>query len=1108
MNKLFGIPMTNIMWVLLALFAVSMAGIAAIYISNRTMFRMGLRNIPRRGTQTALVVVGLMLSTLIITAAFTTGDSLDYSFTKSSFDSLQRTDLALDFEGGSGAGVANQSAVQFSGGGKFYVSDGLTANLETEFKDDRDIAGFLPFIFEGAPALNPNTRLSEPRITLAGIDPARLSALGGLRLANGSRADLGALGENRAFISKTAAKKLDARAGDTITVYARDIAWPVAIVGVVEDEIASGVLAVGNSDEAGGLAMAIPSAQRILGTPGEINAITVALTGGVRDAYKNSDGAAGRLGTYLTSDAGRQAVGLGDLNVKVEKTKEDTVKQAEQVGNLFTTLFLVFGLFSIAAGILLIFMIFVMLAAERKAEMGMARAVGAKRGNLVQMFVSEGMAYNVMAGAVGAALGVGAAFALVVGGIKALLGSDGSFLAAHVTPRSLIISYCLGVVLTFITVLISSMRVSRLNIVAAIRGTDDAKGREPKRRTNWTWVILGIPALVVPPLGLYWLLRKGFGLPAAWVWGPLGLASGGLLMALGQSSGKLFPFALGISLLPLSVAALARYYHAPSRLTWTVVGGLLAVYWLLPANVHDRLFGKLDGNIEMFVLSGIMIVIGFTLLIVFNARLLTTLFGGAGTGGARAYAIPGGLGVGAVAAMIVGILLGDSGDGLGQLLYLFAALLVMAAAVAVAAVRFPHLAPALKMGIAYPIDNRFRTGMTIAMFSLIVFSIVVMSTLSANFSTIFAGDEGRGGWDVVAETSRGNPVDDLRAELASEGSFDVSAITATGRVTATEGAQEVRQVGQGDAWEVYPVRAGEDQFFAVSDTKLDKRATGYDSDRAVFEAVRTGTNLALIDALPTLTGNVGGPDYWTVKGLKAGEKQFEPFQVEVRDPVTGRASVVTVVGVLSSKIPTSVVIGIYTNERTYAGVFGAPDYRVNYLRLAAGTDGEAAAKGIKAAMLTKGVQAFSIEERIDSQLRQNRGFFRIFQAFMGLGLLVGIAAVGVIAFRSVVERRQQIGMLRAIGYQRGSVALTFLLESSFIALMGILSGVVGAAILARNLLTSDSFTETNTSGFSFFIPWTEVIVFVVIAYVFALLLTWWPSRGASRVPIAEALRYE
>jgi putative ABC transport system permease protein len=141
-------------------------------------------------------------------------------------------------------------------------------------------------------------------------------------------------------------------------------------------------------------------------------------------------------------------------------------------------------------------------------------------------------------------------------------------------------------------------------------------------------------------------------------------------------------------------------------------------------------------------------------------------------------------------------------------------------------------------------------------------------------------------------------------------------------------------------------------------------------------------------------------------------------------------------------------------------------------------------------------------------MRLGRGFNRIFQAFMGLGLFVGIAALGVIAFRSVVERRQQIGMLRALGYQRGTVALTFVLESSFVALMGILSGVVGAAILARNLFNSDAFTGTSRTGFSFFIPWGEVVVFVAIAYLCALLMTWWPSRGAARVPVAEALRYE
>ena len=49
MDALFGIPMQTIMFVLLAVFAVSMLTMAWIFLSNRVMFKMGLRNLPRRG---------------------------------------------------------------------------------------------------------------------------------------------------------------------------------------------------------------------------------------------------------------------------------------------------------------------------------------------------------------------------------------------------------------------------------------------------------------------------------------------------------------------------------------------------------------------------------------------------------------------------------------------------------------------------------------------------------------------------------------------------------------------------------------------------------------------------------------------------------------------------------------------------------------------------------------------------------------------------------------------------------------------------------------------------------------------------------------------------
>jgi putative ABC transport system permease protein len=196
---------------------------------------------------------------------------------------------------------------------------------------------------------------------------------------------------------------------------------------------------------------------------------------------------------------------------------------------------------------------------------------------------------------------------------------------------------------------------------------------------------------------------------------------------------------------------------------------------------------------------------------------------------------------------------------------------------------------------------------------------------------------------------------------------------------------------------------------------------------------------------------------------------------------------------------------VYVNTGAYEEIFGPPAFDRAFVRLASGVDSEDAARAVESSLATNGVQVQSIRQLIDDASAQDRAFTRMFQGFMALGLFVGIAALGVIAFRSVVERRQQIGMLRAIGYQTETVTLTFILESSFVALMGILAGVVGGVIVSRNLFTTGQFSG---EGVDFTMPWGEVLVFILLAFVVSLFMTWWPSRSASHVPVADALRYE
>ena len=74
---------------------------------------------------------------------------------------------------------------------------------------------------------------------------------------------------------------------------------------------------------------------------------------------------------------------------------------------------------------------------------------------------------------------------------------------------------------------------------------------------------------------------------------------------------------------------------------------------------------------------------------------------------------------------------------------------------------------------------------------------------------------------------------------------------------------------------------------------------------------------------------------------------------------------------------------------------------------------------------------------LDDAVGASMLFIRLIQGFMALGLVVGVAALGVISARAVVERRQQIGMLRAIGFQPEMIRRTLLAETSIVAFTAI-----------------------------------------------------------------------
>jgi putative ABC transport system permease protein len=218
------------------------------------------------------------------------------------------------------------------------------------------------------------------------------------------------------------------------------------------------------------------------------------------------------------------------------------------------------------------------------------------------------------------------------------------------------------------------------------------------------------------------------------------------------------------------------------------------------------------------------------------------------------------------------------------------------------------------------------------------------------------------------------------------------------------------------------------------------------------------------------------------------------------------AQTVQVIGVIAQD-ETLAGKGIWLGRKALTRVVGeVVNPTAFYIKVAKGADVHTVAQAVERSFLNNAVNATVLAESFAQAQALTRGILQLFQGFMGLGLLVGIAALGVISTRSVVERRQQVGMLRAIGFKPYMVALTFLLESSFIALTGIGVGASVGTLLGAALVSTSY--ETLADGRLFGIPWAALGLIILIAYGSSLLTTLLPALQASRIYPAEALRYE
>ena len=683
MKSLFGIPVDTLLVVLVLMFLVGVAVMGVAALRNRVMFKVALRNIPRRRAQSVLIVVGLMLATLLFSASFATGDTLAHSIRVQTLETIGMVDEVV------------RSDLRDDSGRRAYFDAGVAGEI-AEALAGAPVDGTMPAIVESVPAVVVGANRSEPSLTVYGVDDRGLDAFDPpMDVDTGARLSVDNLRADELLVSSEAAADLGVSTGDEVALFFSFRPTRLRVAGVYERG--------GNAAELVSAMAPLSNLQQIVGRPGEINRVFISNDGGLTSGAKHTDDVVEIVDELL---AGR--------DFDVNDIKRFWLDLADEIGSQFLSIFLLFGTFSIVAGILLIFLIFIMLAAERKRELGIARAVGAQRDHIVRLFTFEGAAYSLMAAAVGSALGVAVGF-VMVRIIAGILGGFDIEIQFAFRWQSLVIAYTSGMAATFLVVLMAAGRVSSLNIVRAIRDIPEPPGtrsrllsllKRPFAEYKRSAVLLArlrvLSALRALALNSTWAWAVFLG--ASFMAGYAAIAVGLLLVLSGVNSEEAAPFLIGLSFLCTGVPLALRHRRLlGDRAAFSAAGVLLVALWIAPWDWELIGLPAFKAGFEMFILSGVVLVVGAVWVIVYNSDYLV--------------------------GWISGIL------GRGR-----------------------TLSPVMRTAMAYPMASKFRTGMTLAMFSLVVFTLMVLAFISTAFAA--ATEDTRqfsGGFDVRARVNPANP---------------------------------------------------------------------------------------------------------------------------------------------------------------------------------------------------------------------------------------------------------------------------------------------------------------------------------------------------------------
>jgi putative ABC transport system permease protein len=368
------------------------------------------------------------------------------------------------------------------------------------------------------------------------------------------------------------------------------------------------------------------------------------------------------------------------------------------------------------------------------------------------------------------------------------------------------------------------------------------------------------------------------------------------------------------------------------------------------------------------------------------------------------------------------------------------------------------------------------------MFALVIFTMTFIAILS----NVFGGQ--------VADTA------------AKEGDFEILMVAndtnppVAAEIRKVEGVEGVSSLSTGialfqpdgfDEPEPWQISAIDQSFIEGGPPNITEFSERFGSEEEAWQAVVDDPSNVIV---PTFFLQEGG-------GGPAAQVVELDDTLTVVDPVSGEVVERTIVALNENDFAFS---GAYVSKPSLREAIGDRAATSRFYVESSEDTAEAneVANILEGRFVENGVRAQTFRSLIEDFARANLQFLRLMQGYLALGLLVGIAGLGVVMVRAVRERRRDVGVLRSLGFSIKQVRRAFVLESGFVALEGILVGAALAIITASQLVATGEFGE----DIQFQVPWMNLAVLTIGSLIASILATAWPAQEASKIPPAAALR--